>query len=53
MIMHPADDDDCVLRLEDVTKVYSGIIAVRHANLSLRRGAVNVLVGKTVPASRP
>ncbi|RVJ55577.1 sugar ABC transporter ATP-binding protein [Sinorhizobium meliloti] len=46
MIMHPADDDDCVLRLEDVTKVYSGIIAVRHANLSLRRGAVNVLVGE-------
>ncbi len=44
--MHPADDDNCVLRLEDVTKVYSGIVAVRHANLSLRRGAVNVLVGE-------
>ena len=45
MTMQPADDD-CVLRLEDVTKVYSGIVAVRHANLSLRRGAVNVLVGE-------
>ncbi|TCN29529.1 erythritol ABC transporter ATP-binding protein [Sinorhizobium americanum] len=44
--MQPAQDDDCVLRLEDVTKVYSGIVAVRHANLALRRGAVNVLVGE-------
>ncbi len=43
--MRPADDD-CVLRLEDVTKVYSGIVAVRHANLALIRGAVNVLVGE-------
>jgi len=39
-------DDNCVLRLEDMTKVYSGIVAVRHANLALRRGAVNVLVGE-------
>ncbi|MQW98007.1 sugar ABC transporter ATP-binding protein [Sinorhizobium fredii] len=46
MIMQPVQDDDCVLRLEDVTKVYSGIVAVRHANLALRRGAVNVLVGE-------
>ncbi|WP_037388064.1 sugar ABC transporter ATP-binding protein [Sinorhizobium americanum] len=46
MTMQPAQDDDCVLRLEDVTKVYSGIVAVRHANLALRRGAVNVLVGE-------
>ena len=38
--------DDCILHLEDVTKVYSGIVAVRKANLSLRRGAVNVLVGE-------
>ncbi|MDX3926455.1 MAG: sugar ABC transporter ATP-binding protein [Shinella sp.] len=38
--------DDCVLRLEDVTKVYSGIVAVKKANLALRRGAVNVLVGE-------
>ncbi|WP_018012004.1 sugar ABC transporter ATP-binding protein [Sinorhizobium medicae] len=46
MIMQARDDDDCILRLEDVTKVYSGIVAVRHADLSLRRGAVNVLVGE-------
>ncbi len=44
--MLPVEDDTCVLRLEDVTKVYSGIVAVRHANLALRRGAVNVLVGE-------
>ncbi|NVD42043.1 sugar ABC transporter ATP-binding protein [Ensifer sp. HO-A22] len=46
MTMFPVEDDTCVLRLEDVTKVYSGIVAVRHANLALRRGAVNVLVGE-------
>ncbi|WP_457580907.1 sugar ABC transporter ATP-binding protein [Ensifer canadensis] len=46
MTMLPVEDDTCVLRLEDVTKVYSGIVAVRHANLALRRGAVNVLVGE-------
>ncbi|AUX80551.1 MULTISPECIES: sugar ABC transporter ATP-binding protein [Sinorhizobium] len=46
MSLHPPENDDCVLRLEDVTKVYSGIVAVRHANLALRRGAVNVLVGE-------
>ncbi len=44
--MGPIDDDNCVLRLDDVTKVYSGIVAVRHANLALRRGAVSVLVGE-------
>ena len=38
--------DDVVLTLEDVSKVYSGIVAVRRANFSLRRGAVNVLVGE-------
>ena len=41
-----AVEDDIILQLEDVTKVYSGIVAVRNANLSLRRGAVNVLVGE-------
>ncbi|WP_457588615.1 sugar ABC transporter ATP-binding protein [Ensifer canadensis] len=46
MTIHPIEDETCVLRLEDVTKVYSGIVAVRHANLALRRGAVNVLVGE-------
>jgi erythritol transport system ATP-binding protein len=38
--------DDVILRLEDVSKVYSGIVAVKRANLSLHRGAVNVLVGE-------
>ncbi|MGO1162815.1 sugar ABC transporter ATP-binding protein [Brucella pseudogrignonensis] len=38
--------DDIVLRLEDVSKVYSGIVAVKRANLELRRGSVNVLVGE-------
>ncbi len=42
----PGAQDDIILRLEDVTKVYSGIVAVKHANLALRRGAVNVLVGE-------
>ena len=38
--------DDIVLKLEDVSKVYSGIVAVKRANLELRRGSVNVLVGE-------
>ena len=38
--------DECILQLEDVTKVYSGIVAVKKANLSLRRGAVTALVGE-------
>ncbi|MBD9450291.1 sugar ABC transporter ATP-binding protein [Rhizobium sp. RHZ02] len=38
--------DDIILRLEDVSKVYSGIVAVKRASLELRRGAVNVLVGE-------
>ncbi|WP_184357594.1 sugar ABC transporter ATP-binding protein [Rhizobium sp. BK602] len=47
MIMsEAAGKDDIILRLEDVSKVYSGIVAVKRANLELRRGAVNVLVGE-------
>ena len=38
--------DDVVLRLEGVTKVYSGTVAVKHADFVVRRGAVNVLVGE-------
>ncbi len=37
---------DTILKLDDVTKVYSGIVAVKHASLELKRGAVNVLVGE-------
>jgi len=35
-----------ILKLEDVTKVYSGTVAVKRANFEVRRGAVNVLVGE-------
>jgi len=37
-----AQKDDVILRLDDVSKVYSGIVAVKRANMELRRGAVNV-----------
>ncbi|SIR23961.1 erythritol ABC transporter ATP-binding protein [Rhizobium sp. RU20A] len=40
------EEQDIVLELRDVTKAYSGIVAVKKANLALRRGAVNVLVGE-------
>ncbi|CAN7629613.1 sugar ABC transporter ATP-binding protein [Rhizobium rhizogenes] len=46
MSMGDTIEDDIILRLEDVSKVYSGIVAVKRANLELRRGAVNVLVGE-------
>ncbi|KEA08951.1 sugar ABC transporter ATP-binding protein [Agrobacterium rhizogenes] len=46
MSMSDTTEDDIILRLEDVSKVYSGIVAVKRANLELRRGAVNVLVGE-------
>jgi erythritol transport system ATP-binding protein len=39
-------DNDIVLRLEGVSKVYSGTVAVKHADFDVRRGAVNVLVGE-------
>ena len=37
---------DVVLRLEGVSKVYSGTVAVKSADFEVRRGAVNVLVGE-------
>jgi len=40
------DDSDIVLRLEGVTKVFSGTVAVKNADFAVRRGAVNVLVGE-------
>jgi erythritol transport system ATP-binding protein len=39
-------DADVILRLEGVTKVYSGTVAVKQADFDVRRGAVNVLVGE-------
>lgn len=44
--MAAAGHDDIILELRDVTKAYSGIVALRKADLKLRRGAVNVLVGE-------
>ncbi len=44
--MSQPPDNDIILRLDDVSKVYSGIVAVKRADLELRRGAVNVLVGE-------
>ena len=40
------DDADVVLRLEGVSKVYSGTVAIKQADFVVRRGAVNVLVGE-------
>ncbi len=39
-------EHDVILRLEDVSKVYFGTVAVKRANFEVRRGAVNVLVGE-------
>jgi erythritol transport system ATP-binding protein len=44
--MTQAHDDDVILRLEGVTKVYSGTVAVKQVDFEIRRGAVNVLVGE-------
>ncbi|PWE53248.1 sugar ABC transporter ATP-binding protein [Metarhizobium album] len=44
--MTEIDDGDVILELKDITKAYSGIVALKKANLKLRRGAVNVLVGE-------
>ena len=46
------DDGDVVLRLEGVTKVYFGTVAVKQADFQVRRGAVNVLVGENGAGSR-
>jgi erythritol transport system ATP-binding protein len=42
----PALRQEVILRLEGVSKVYSGTVAVKHADFEVRRGAVNVLVGE-------
>jgi len=44
--MSGSDDGDVILELKDITKAYSGIVALKKADLKLRRGAVNVLVGE-------
>ncbi len=40
------DEQEVVLRLAGVSKVYSGTVAVKQADFEVRRGAVNVLVGE-------
>ena len=35
-----------ILRVEDVTKIYPGTIALKNATFEVRKGAVNVLVGE-------
>ena len=44
--MTPAPRHEVVLRLDDVSKAYSGTLAVKRATFDVRRGAVNVLVGE-------
>ncbi|RWL06159.1 MAG: sugar ABC transporter ATP-binding protein [Mesorhizobium sp.] len=44
--MTAAGKHDVILKLEDVSKVYSGTVAVKRANFEVRKGAVNVLVGE-------
>jgi erythritol transport system ATP-binding protein len=39
-------DQDVVLKAEGISKIYSGTVALRHADFDVRRGAVNVLVGE-------
>ena len=46
MTMGAIPEEDVILELKDITKAYSGIVALKKANLKLRRGAVNVLVGE-------
>jgi len=37
---------ETILTLENVTKVYSGTVALKNASIAIRKGAVNVLVGE-------
>ncbi|MDP9813424.1 erythritol transport system ATP-binding protein [Rhizobium tibeticum] len=46
MTANETSTNGIILRLDDVSKVYSGIVAVKRAHLELRQGAVNVLVGE-------
>src|ERR1700754_3338099 len=39
-------NDDVILHVEGVTKVYPGTVALKEVNFAVRRGKVNVLVGE-------
>jgi erythritol transport system ATP-binding protein len=41
-----AEHNAVILRLENVTKVYSGTVALKSASIEIRRGAVTALVGE-------
>ena len=42
----PKEDNDIVIELRDITKVFPGIIANDHINLQLRRGEIHALLGE-------
>ncbi|MCB1808993.1 MAG: sugar ABC transporter ATP-binding protein, partial [Candidatus Competibacteraceae bacterium] len=44
--MNLESSQDVILTLENITKVYSGTVAVKQATFEVRKGAVNVLVGE-------
>jgi erythritol transport system ATP-binding protein len=44
--MSESAEPGVILELEEVSKVYSGTVAVKGANFAVRKGAVNVLVGE-------
>ena len=41
-----SESQPVILRLEGISKVYSGTVAVKQADFEIRAGAVNVLVGE-------
>lgn len=43
-----AADSDVVLVLKDVTKIYSGSVALKKASINIQKGAVIVLVGESI-----
>jgi erythritol transport system ATP-binding protein len=45
-MMPAGTEGDIVLKLEGVSKIYAGTVAVKHADFAVHRGAVNVLVGE-------
>jgi erythritol transport system ATP-binding protein len=44
--MSAAGEREIILQLDEVSKVYAGTVAVKRADFSVRKGAVNVLVGE-------
>ena len=45
-------EHDVILRLEDVTKVYSGTVAVKQADLDIRAAPSMSSSARTAPANR-